>query len=313
MRKFLLIGDNPFHGVSHLAQARARERSVSLKDGEYAADLVLAALRSGADGFMFTVSDVTLWVIRALSRNAVPARTQLYALVPNATQLVRMAAASGGVPGLGRALAMEVTIFGGLAVLGRALKGIVAADAGALLEAYLLYELRRLRSVAPKLDRPVCLLLHEVVTDTALALRAKWLFSEHMRFCTAHGIRPGFETRNFAYLVKELTDWEISLRGLVIAAPFNRIGFQMAPSRERSEEVLAGLPHGLDVIAFSVLAGGYLGVLEAAEYVASLPNVRGVVVGISKREHVDTTVRVLREVLDRNVPVAATLGRRETK
>ena len=35
----LLVGDNPFHGISHLSQERSRSRTYSLGNSEYAADL----------------------------------------------------------------------------------------------------------------------------------------------------------------------------------------------------------------------------------------------------------------------------------
>ena len=48
-----LVGDNPFHGVSHLSQERATARGTEITNPTYAADLVRISLENGADGFMF--------------------------------------------------------------------------------------------------------------------------------------------------------------------------------------------------------------------------------------------------------------------
>ena len=59
-KKMLLVGDNPFHGISHLSQERARVRGHAMTYPEYAANLVMTSLENGANGFMFSVSEMTL-------------------------------------------------------------------------------------------------------------------------------------------------------------------------------------------------------------------------------------------------------------
>ncbi len=66
-RKILLVGDNPFHGISHLSQERARDRAT----GESAAEkckIVRTAIENGADGFSFSVSDTTLSILKENAR-----------------------------------------------------------------------------------------------------------------------------------------------------------------------------------------------------------------------------------------------------
>ena len=52
-----------------------------------------------------------------------------------------------------------------------------------------------------------------------------------------------------------------------------------------------------NVIAMSVLASGYLDPAEAAEYIKKLPNLTGIVVGVSKEKHASETFRLFREEL----------------
>jgi len=110
------------------------------------------------------------------------------------------------------------------------------------------------------------------------------------------GITPGFNTGNFALLVEKFKEWDISLDDVVIAAPFNKVGFQMVPSKEECEKALAQLPKP-NVLAISILAAGYLKPKEAIDYIASLPNIRGVAVGVSKERHANETFKLLREKL----------------
>jgi hypothetical protein len=97
--------------------------------------------------------------------------------------------------------------------------------------------------------------------------------------------------------VKKFREWNINLEETVIAAPFNKIGFQMNPSREECEKVLADMPKP-NVLAISILAAGYLKPKEAIDYIANLPNIKGVAVGVSKESHAYETFKLIREKLN---------------
>jgi len=100
---------------------------------------------------------------------------------------------------------------------------------------------------------------------------------------------------NFAYLVNKFREWDIDLSKIIIAAPFNKIGFQMSPSRIECEKALQ-VPE-CDVIAISILAAGYLELPEAVEYIGGLSNIKGVVVGVLKERHACETFRFLQKKL----------------
>jgi hypothetical protein len=135
------------------------------------------------------------------------------------------------------------------------------------------------------------LLLHEVIVDIGLALNLKWLFDLHIDLMRDRGIVPGFETRNFAYLITKLREWTISPREILIAAPFNKVGFQMNPSKATCEETLRTCESR--VVAMSILAAGYLSPIDAVDYLQHLPNLAGAVVGISKEKQARETFGIL--------------------
>src|SRR4030042_4450075 len=104
----LLVGDNPFQGVSHLSQERAGSREAALSNPEYAAELVLSSVENGADGFMFTVNKMTLSILRIMHKKEIGKQQKLYALIPDVSELVRIASVSGGTVGLEKSMVKEM-------------------------------------------------------------------------------------------------------------------------------------------------------------------------------------------------------------
>jgi hypothetical protein len=141
-------------------------------------------------------------------------------------------------------------------------------------------------------------LLHEVITDLGLSLQAKELFDSYMQHVRAkYHVPPGFVTRNFVRFVNLFRESGLSLKDIVIMTPFNKIGFQMNPSRQSCEASLLGLTEGT-VVAMSTMAGGYLNLDEAVEYLRTLQNISGIVVGVSSEEHAQQTFARLAPLRD---------------
>jgi hypothetical protein len=291
--KLLLVGDNPFHGISHLSQERARVRGDGTAYPEYAANLVMTSLENGANGFTFSVSEMSLSILRILNERDRVNDLRLYPIVPYAFEYVRLATRIG-TPGLAKKFARQIAVSGNVKAIALGLTGVMRMDPVALLKTYLYYEISRIKSAAGKQADLCSVLLHEVITDMALALNLDWLFKSYVDFILNLGMKPGFNTRNFAYLVNKLREWDVDLREIIIAAPFNKKGFQMDPSRTDCETALASIPEP-NVIAISILAAGYLKPQEAIDYIATLPKIKGVAVGVSKEHHATETFKLLKD------------------
>jgi hypothetical protein len=289
-RRLLLVGDNPFHGISHLSLERARTRGDEITHAEYAANLVLTSLESGADGFMFSVSGTTLSILQIL-REKTSKSPVLYAILPYAYEYVRLATQIGMV-GLAKKMVKEVVTSRNLSAIVSGFHGVLRMDPAALFKTYLLYELSRIRSSIGKQQNVDSVLLHEIITDMALALNLDWFCKTYINFLGEMGIKPGFETRNFAYLIKKFKEWKLDFTKISIVAPFNKIGFQMSPSKTECESALTEVPE-CTVIAMSVLAAGYLPLSQSIQYIEGLTNLKGVVVGVSKEKHARETFRLL--------------------
>jgi len=284
----LIVGDNAFHGISHLSQQRARDRLMKNNptNVENAFKLVRLSLQNGATGFMFSVSKTTLSILESLKNDQI--KPDLYAIVPYAYEYVRLATTVGGIPGLAKQVSREIVLSKNIFSVAPYLIDFLRTNPSAFLKTYLIYELSRIKSVAGKKANLKSVLLHEVITDMALALDLDWFFKCYIKFLNKSNILPGFETRNFPYLVDKFRKWGFDMNNMVITASFNKIGFQMNPSKLACEEALQHAS-GAQIIAMSVLAAGYLKPLEAANYVASLPSINGVVVGVSSERHASET------------------------
>ena len=292
----LLVGDNPFHGISHLSQQRARERPLeqTQKSTQQAYRIVECAVENGADGFMFSVDEVTLSIIGQLQKSPKAAKARLYAIAPYAYEYVRKSTQTGGVSGLAMNLAREMVFSSNVRVITSNLNGRVRFNLSSLLKTYVAYELARIKTASGNIMRLDAFMLHEIVTDMALALNLEQLFKEYIAFLESRHVRPGFETRNFSILVDKFNRWNIDLGKLTLTASFNNVGFQMCPSKRECEEALK-VACGAEILAMSVLAAGYLKPAEAVGYLANLEGLSGAVIGVSGEAQAAETFRVFRE------------------
>ena len=294
--KLLLVGDNPFHNISHLSQERARERTEDPSNPKFAASLILTALDNGANGFTFSVSETTLNILKELKANGSINHLSLCPIVPYAFEYVRLATQLGGIPGLVKKFGVDMVKSGNVKAIGFGLKGVITTDPKSIMKTYLSYEISRIKTAADTKVNLDSVLLHQLITDMALALNMDWLFKSYIDFLLSQKITPGFNTGNFSFLVNKFMEWNIDLNKIVIAAPFNKIGFQVTPSIEECEKSLSLLPQP-NVIAISILAAGYIEPKEAIEYIAALPNIKGVAIGVSKEKHAKTTFALLKKIL----------------
>lgn len=291
----LLVGDNPFHGISHLSQERARARSIEQNqvNTEQATHLVNLCLENGANGFMFSVDEITLSIIKNLSKNNTTKNVDLYAIVPYAYEYVRKATQTGGVSGLAKNLSKEMIFSSNAKVIASNIGGLLRFTPSALLKTYVAYELSRIKSVVSDNVYLKSIMLHEILTDMALTLNMEQLFKSYIKYMEKLNIRPGFETRNFAYLVQKFKDWNIDFSKVTLTSSFNKVGFQMCPSKIECEEALERAQEA-EVIAMSILAAGYLKPADAIGYLEQLQGLSGVVVGVSKERQAIETFQVLR-------------------
>src|SRR5665647_54651 len=215
-RKLLIVGDNPFQGISHLSQERARTRgAVIVSPADQAADIVLTSLKNGADGFSFSVSELTLSILEKLRERKSIDQINLYPMLPYAFEYVRIATQTG-TPGLVKRFAKQVALSGDVGAVMEGFMSVARVNPEGFMKTYLAYELSRIKSSAGKHAKIRSVLLNEVIGDMGLALDLDWLFKSFINYLSKKGIMPGFNTRNFPWLVRKFNEWDINLEEMLI-------------------------------------------------------------------------------------------------
>jgi hypothetical protein len=271
--------------------------------------IIEAAAEAGASGYTFSTHPINLQILAELKHSdMLKDEFELYPVLPYAQGYVRLANEKGM-----RGLVNET--LSKLSALDRARTVIetgfsaLKLDAIGLMKSYLDLELQAY--LKPENSNIRSVLLHEVVTDLCLGLRNVHLlgaFAQHIR--ERYHASPGFVTYNLVRFVEVFREAGLALKDTTIMTPFNSIGYQMSQSRQSCEDCLSVLNEG-DVIAMSIMAGGYSKLDEAVNYISGLPKLFGVAVGVSSEEQARGTFAKLRTWF-RNQPHTSTLSERGT-
>ncbi len=286
----LLLGDNPLIGVDHLSQERARERLGRLNTGRIV-EVIETAFANGAQGFLFSTHPTIYDALKQMKQCGNDTAFGIYPLLPYAQTYVRIATEKGML-GLAQEILSKLTWKAKAKMITAGLS-LATADPSAVLRAYIDAELDILNRNVPAAATLKCVLLHEIITDLATSFRTTELIKNYVwHILDEYHVKPGFATRNLTKFVSYAKEIGLNLDQIVILTPFNKVGFQMNPSREECERSLEGL-QGSNVIAMSILASGYLGLEDAVEYIKQQESIRSVVVGVSTKDHASETFSYL--------------------
>ncbi len=290
----LVLGDNPFIGVDHLSRERSREKLHRLNTKDVV-EVIDTALANGAQGLSFSTHPIMYDALRQMRAASYKGEFGVYPLIPYAHEYIRVANERGLV-GLTTHILSNLTWTGKAKTLIGGGLSLAMSDPLRVLRTYIDAELEIvMRSIPPRAILK-SILLHEVITDLAIAFQATQLlhgYADHV--LKKYRVKPGFVTRNFARFVSLSQESGLDLDQVVILTPFNKVGFQMNPSREACEQAL-GRVDKIHVIAMSILASGFLNFDEALSYLKGLPKIESYLVGVSTRDHAIQTFSRMREL-----------------
>jgi hypothetical protein len=293
----LLIGDNPFNGVNHRSRERSRGGPGMLSEREIV-KIIETALDNGAQGLVFSVTPKMLSVLKHMKEDGWNRELHLYPIIPDVLSLVNESAELGMagllsqfLDGLSVQDKLKFMVKGGLAAL--------ALSPMELFKMYLDSEIARIYAIMPRGAETRAIFLHEVIADTLVGLRIPNILQEYCKHIQSKlGVVPGLVTRNFQRLVEFIKFSAVPLNAVVIMAPFNAVGFQMNPSKEICEEILAKECRlGLNVVAMSILSAGHLSLKQANDYIMKLPPQVSCVIGTSSVSHSKETFEQLSRYL----------------
>ena len=136
--------------------------------------------------------------------------------------------------------------------------------------------------------------MHDSLTDLALGLGIESLleiFSEHVY--KKYNVPAGFITKNVKNF-REKVD-KRGWRDYLVMSSINKTGFLVNPSLE--EAVSAIENPGMYFIGMSTLAAGALKPEDAFKFLSTISNLKSVVIGMSKKEHIKETIDIVNKYL----------------
>ncbi len=278
-KKEILLGDNPFFGIDHLSQERARNRMKVLTGSEKISEVMEFVSDMGVRGFVVSTHPQLKFLIKHMKENTnLLEKFDFYPILPYAQGYVAKVSQKGIKNTIGDIISTGST-QSKLKIILKGSAGFIRKDFDKLFQTFIDVELLPLSGVRKKV-----VFLHNVVTDLAIGLGMKKVIDNFINHIEKqYGVEAGLVTINFAKLVKTLEEWNIKIP--TIMTSFNSIGYQMNPSKKECEDYL----HKTNVIAMNVLAGGYLKPPEAFEYISKI-GINSVVIGMSNKEHAQDTI-----------------------
>jgi hypothetical protein len=285
----LILGHNQFIGVDHFSQDRARDRVQLFSETQKIIDIVTTFHKLGGSGMMLSTHPKIKQILHSIkSDKYLSDNINFYPLIPYAQGYVRSANEKGLIGMLNDALApadfgskVKISFSAGLNLLKK--------DVINLIPTMIDVEMLQFKQLNTK-----AIILHNVVTDLALAFKARDIFELYINYIhDNYHIEPGFGTMNLARLVKSFDEW--GFKPPLVLASVNKLGYQMNPSKEVCENILKD--YNVNLIAMSTLASGYLKPQEAYDYLFSLPNIRSVVVGVSSKSHAEETFGIIKNYM----------------
>ena len=277
----IVLGHNAFFGVDHLSAQRGSEREAHFADPARILEIVEAAHAAGAGGMMMSTHERAVPICELIGRTPrLRDGLRIYPLLPYAQKYVTRSNEVGMVNVVLEMLS-GTTIMGKLNLLWQGSKAALTRDVNAVLAAVMQIELKPFRALNTD-----AVFLHDAFTDLALALGLRDVFEFYLaEMPRIAGARGAFATKNLPHLLQAFAQWGLP-RPLVMTH-FNKAGYHMNPDRAACERAAADYP--VSILAMGSLASGYLRPDEAYAYLAGVRNVDGVVVGVSRRAHIDET------------------------
>lgn len=282
----ITLGHNAFFGVDHLSAERGAERAAYFSDPKRVLAVIEAAQRHGAGGMMMSTHERAAAITGLIAgEQRLRDGLRIYPLLPYAQKYVTRANEVGMVNVVLEMLS-GTSIAGKLSLLWQGSKAAITKDINAVLSALMRIELKEFRDVDVG-----AVFLHDAFTDLALALELRDVFDFYLaevpRICGAPG---AFATKNLPTFLKKTAAWGFPKQ--VVMTHFNKSGYHMNPDRTACE--MAAQLNAVSILAMGSLASGFLKPDEAYAYLAGVPNIEGVVVGVSRPDHIAETFSAIK-------------------
>ncbi len=281
----IVFGDNQFFGINHSSQDKAEEMAKRFSDIKNILGVYDSAFECGVKAVMLNSNERAAEITQYF-RDHKDKYGDLtwYPSIPYPHKYADMVNELGILPAINEAIFKNNTAGGMLSMITKGMTVAVTKDAMKVMEMLIDVEYKMFKGLNCKV-----LFLQNVVTDLLLGIGIKEVFQHYCEYIKKkHKILPGFITLNMPYLKAKLEEWGIE--EVVICSTVNVAGFNMYPSKEEYERVIAANDASkYQLMGMNVLASGSISPKQSFEYINGL-RLQSVVFGASSKEHIKNTV-----------------------
>ncbi len=285
----IVFGDNQFFGINHRSQEKAEELAKRFSDVKNILKVYDDAIDCGVNAIMLNSNQKAIEITDFFRENkAKYGNLTWYPSIPYPHKYADMVNELGMIPALKEALFKNNSGMGMLSMIGKGANVMFTKDAMKMLEMLIDVEYKMFKGLDVKV-----LFLQNVITDLLLGYGIKEVFEHYCEYIwKKHKVIPGFITLNMPYLKNKLEEWGIDQ--VCICSSINAAGFNMYPSKEEYERVIAANdPSKYQLMAMNVLASGSITPQQSFDYVNNL-NIQSVVFGASSKEHIKSSFESLK-------------------
>lgn len=285
----VILGDNQFFGINHRSQDKAEEMLKRFSNLDNIFEVYDNAFDCGVKAVMLNSNEKAVAICdRFRANKSKYGDVAWYPSIPYAYKYANMVNELGIFPAVNEVLFKGNTTGGVLSMIGKGASAVLGKDAMKMMEMLIDVEYKMFRDLNVKV-----FFLQNIITDLMLGYNIKDVFEHYCEYIRKkYKVTPGLVTLNMPYLKRKLEEWGID--NVVICSSINAAGFNMHPSKEEYERVIAANDSSkYQLMAMNVLASGSITVQQSFDYINSL-NIQSVVFGASSKGHIKSTVEAIK-------------------
>lgn len=281
----IVFGDNQFFGINHRSQEKAEEMLKRFGKLENIIEVYDNAFSCGVNAVMLNSNEKAMDICDYFRENKKKyGDIAWYPSIPYPHKYANMVNELGIFPAINEVLFKNNSMMGALSMMAKGATAAFGKDMLKMMEMLIDVEYKMFKGLDCK-----CLFLQNVITDLILGYDMPEVFQRYCEFIRKkYGILPGFITLNMPYLKAKLEEWGVE--EVVICSSINAAGFNMHPSKEEYEKVIAANdPSKYQLMAMNVLASGSITPKESFDYING-QNLQSVVFGASSKNHIQSSM-----------------------
>lgn len=285
----IILGDNQFFGINHRSQEKAEELLRRFSKLENIIEVYENAFDCGINAIMLNSNQRAQDICDYFreNKNKYP-ELSWYPSVPYAHKYADMVNELGILPAINETLIKGNSAAGLFSIVAKGGAALFGKDAMKMMEMLIDVEYKMFHGLNVKV-----FFLQNIFTDLILGYNVREAFEHFCEYIRKkYHVIPGFITLNMPYLKRKLEEWGID--GVVICSSINKIGFNMYPSKEEYETIIAANdPTKYQLMAINPLASGSISPKESFDYINGL-NIQSVVFGASTKSHLQSSFDSIR-------------------